>query len=142
MKGYYIFLDDIRNPKDCCRYMADVKFYWETKFIVVRNYDAFVKLITDKHRVGEYPICITFDHDLADEHYAPSHVWDQKNKYLEWEAQYEFTEKTGLDCAKWLSDFCIENRLALPEYRVHSKNPYGGANIQSYLDNHKKHVLL
>jgi hypothetical protein len=44
-------------------------------------------------------------------------------------------EKTGLDCAKWLVDYCIDNQLDLPKYYVHSANPIGRQNIINYLEN-------
>ena len=50
-------------------------------------------------------------------------------------------EKTGFDCAKWLVDWCLENSLKLPDFVVHSANPIGKQNIQSYLYNAKKHLL-
>jgi len=50
----------------------------------------------------------------------------------------EGVEKTGLDCAKWLVDYCMDNNQKLPEYSVHSMNPAGGKNILEYLNNFKK----
>ena len=41
MKTYNLFLDDVRNPKDCCQYMPDAKFYFDSEFVIVRNYDEF-----------------------------------------------------------------------------------------------------
>jgi hypothetical protein len=50
----------------------------------------------------------------------------------------DFEEKTGYDCAKWLVDYCIDNQANLPDYLVHSANPIGKKNIESYLENFKK----
>jgi hypothetical protein len=50
------------------------------------------------------------------------------------------TEKTGYDSAKWLGDYCLENKRKLPNFVVHSQNPVGKANIQGYLDNVKKFI--
>ena len=50
-----------------------------------------------------------------------------------------FKEKTGMECAKWFVDFCIDNDVKSPDFMVHSKNPAGAENIQSLLDNFKKH---
>ena len=66
MKTYNLFLDDVRNPKDCCQYMPDAKFYFNSEFVIVRNYDEFVNFI----RKNGLPNIISFDHDLADEHYS------------------------------------------------------------------------
>lgn len=47
-----------------------------------------------------------------------------------------FSEKTGYDCAKWLVDYCIDNKLTLPKHvYVHSMNPVGKKNIQMLFTN-------
>jgi hypothetical protein len=51
------------------------------------------------------------------------------------------TEKTGYQAAKWLVDYCVDNSLSIPEYIVHSQNEVGKKNIQSYLENAKKHLF-
>lgn len=40
---------------------------------------------------------------------------------------------TGMDCAKWL----VENRRVVHDFRVHSANPVGRANIMSLLNQWK-----
>lgn len=77
------------------------------------------------------PDFISFDHDLADEHYEDILDFGIAN--------YEsYTEKTGYECAKWLVDYCIDHKIPLPEYAVHSDNPVGSANIISYLKSAEK----
>lgn len=49
-------------------------------------------------------------------------------------------EKTGLDCAKWLVNYCMDKDLNLPAYEVHSMNPAGGKNILSLLQNFEKFI--
>lgn len=44
------------------------------------------------------------------------------------------SEKTGYDCAKWLVDFCIDNKLKFPNYQVHSLNPIGSKRIRDYIE--------
>ena len=51
-------------------------------------------------------------------------------------------EKTGLDCAKFLVEYCADENQPLPEYLVHSANPVGKKNIESFLENAKKHLSL
>jgi hypothetical protein len=121
-----LFLDDIRVPFDCLKYMkADVShIYEDTDWDVVRTYDDFVGYI---EHFG-LPDVISFDHDLADEHYSQS-MYDGEFAYNK---QYEtFKEKTGYDCAKWLHNYCVENGLPYPAYLVHSMNPVGRDNILS-----------
>jgi hypothetical protein len=72
---------------------------------------------------------VSFDHDLADEHY--------KNQDFNYED--EKSEKTGYHCAKWLIDYCLDNEKELPKrIIVHSMNPYGSRNIKSLFDTFNK----
>ncbi len=71
------------------------------------------------------PLFVSFDHDLADEHY-------HKNPN-----DSSFKEKTGYDCAKWLIEYCIDKSLKFPNYQVHSMNPIGKDNIISLIENYK-----
>jgi rubrerythrin len=127
-----LFLDDVRNPIDCILYIKD-KIYIED-WDIVRNYNEFVDYITE----NGIPDLISFDHDLADEHYHPSMFSDDKSMYND--RQSQFKEKTGYDCAKWLCDYCSENGLPLPTYLVHSMNPVGRDNILGVFNSFKKNI--
>jgi hypothetical protein len=70
--SYNLFLDDYRMPKDAFAYMH-LKIYLDVEWIVVRNYQAFISLIEGKG----IPDMISFDHDLADEHYDKEIVQGQ-----------------------------------------------------------------
>jgi hypothetical protein len=48
-------------------------------------------------------------------------------------------EKTGMDCAKWLVDYCLDNKLTLPLYNIQSANPSGKDNIDGLLKNFIKY---
>jgi hypothetical protein len=123
-----LFLDDIRNPKDCTNGLVPShmnKLFWENDWNIARSYDQFAKWIVE----NGLPDFIAFDHDLADVHYSMDFSKEKGN---------QGTERTGYDCAKWLADYCIQNGKKLPEYVVHSQNPVGKLNIQSYLANVKK----
>ena len=128
-----LFLDDIRLPKDAINLIPSHlnQFYWEQDWITVKNYSEFKKYIQD----NGIPDFISFDHDLADIHYQVDfNDWEFSSDQLG-------VEETGLDCAKWLVDYCLDNGLTLPDFIVHSANPAGRKNIQSYLDNAKKHLF-
>lgn len=122
-----LYLDDQRTPT------TTIPGYhpWE----VVRNYDEFVNWI-EKNGV---PDLISFDHDLAEEH-----IQDYFNQKLNigWQQpSYEtYKEKTGLDCARWLCEHIQKNNLKLNRCSVHSHNPIGATNIQSYINGFKKHM--
>jgi hypothetical protein len=125
-----LFLDDFRVPFDCTYYMygrgVNVEIYLK-KWDIVRNYNDFVKYI----ETNGLPDLISFDHDLADKHYAPT---ERYADYNVWSKEVEFKEKTGLDCAIFLKEYCIKNNLKLPEYIIHSMNPAGVRNINNCLE--------
>lgn len=125
--------------KTCC-YLDDTRTPTETipgykPWNVVRNYDEFVKWIT-KHGI---PDLISFDHDLADEHM--NDYYKQLLAVGYQHPDYEsFKEKTGLDCAKFVAEYCQRMGVKLNYCCVHSHNPVGAANIQSYINGFKKHM--
>lgn len=127
-----LWLDDVRDPfaKDGeWLVFAPMKAH---EVIWVKDYNEFVAWITE----NGLPDGIAFDHDLADEHYAPQAHWDEK--YASWAESQNFKEKTGMDCAKWLVDYCLDNDKVLPRFGSHSANPPGRENIIKLLTNFKK----
>lgn len=128
--SYNLFLDDVRMPKETFDYTFQ-QIYLDEEWIIVRNYHAFIKLIEGKG----IPEIISFDHDLADEHYDPQIMNDMSYGEI-----YDmFDEKTGYHCAKWLIDYCIDNQKELPaRIMIHSMNPTGSMNIKSLFDTYAK----
>lgn len=103
-----LFLDDIRKPPDQT---------WD----VVRSYTQFVAYI----EANGVPDVISFDHDLAFEHYPLTEENPDPQKI-----PYEkYAEKTGYDCAKWL----IESGYEVKRWMVHSMNVKGAENIRFVL---------
>lgn len=84
---------------------------------IVRNFDEFIKYL----KINGCPNYISFDHDIAS--------YSDDNKEL-----------TGYDAAKILVNMDIEaGGNFIPdnfEYNVHSANPIGKKNIESYLTNY------
>lgn len=132
LKRNRIYLDDIRTPVD-------------NGWIVVRDYNEFVKKILE---LGLSNIdLISLDHDLGDTAMAEYF----KNVSKNYELNYDnITEMTGLDCVKWLINHFYDtnpkrvnmNRLdkknypiKFPEVVVHSANPIGSANMMGYINN-------
>lgn len=133
MKNYNLFLDDIRNPNDCFEY-TKMGVYLMNDWVVVRNYDEFVNMITE----NGIPLVISFDHDLADEHYRPS-MYNPDKHYSNYYHDGTFKEKTGYHCAKWLLEYCMDNNLDIPKVvYVHTMNPVGGDNIKSLFNSFYK----
>lgn len=132
----YLFLDDVRMPYEVGNYIYPVRLrpmYRQKSWKIVRDYEEFVEYI-EKNGL---PDVVSFDHDLADSHYAPEHLWTDYEKSKEWQDNQIHTEKTGYDCAKWLVDYCIENNINLPDYYCHSMNPVGKDKILNLLNQYE-----
>lgn len=118
----YLFLDDERWPKDVT-WDPDFPnvgiFVWH----IVRNIDEFKEFVELNLGMITH---IAFDHDLGPEHYP-------------WNGNKHDDGRTGMDCAKWLVDQCIDRNVKLPNFSVHSMNPAGAANIRNLLENFKRH---
>jgi hypothetical protein len=122
-KKYKLFLDDIRDPREAYPYTGFQEFL-NDDWKIVRNYDQFVDYVTKNWKTHKaFPTLIAFDHDLSIEDIMKTD---------------NFKEKTGMDCAKWLVDFCIDNNLELPNWISHSMNPAGRDNINLFLKNYLK----
>ena len=113
-----IYLDDVRTPLDL-------------DWIVVRNYDEFISKVTE---IGLENIeLISLDHDLGD---TAMIEW-RRNVYHNYTLDYNnITEKTGMDCAKWLVDKWLDGAPVV-EVVVHSANAIGSANIMGYINNYR-----
>jgi len=127
-----IFLDDIRTPV-------------EDNWIVVRDYNEFVKKVME---IGVKNIdFISLDHDLGDTAMAEYYNNVSKNYVLDYN---NIDEKTGYDAAKWLvNEFYSVNEdrinmtseqkrksdFVFPNVYVHSANPVGAHNICGYINN-------
>ena len=116
---YNLLLDDIRDPVHIKQAMHGD--HWEDfpshyTWVVVRSHKEFVETIL---RLG-LPRRVSLDHDLS---------YEDQNK-----TDYStFKELTGLDCAKWLADYCYTNNFDIPDFYVHSFNPVGRMDIANYL---------
>jgi hypothetical protein len=102
-----LYLDDMRVPSI---FGVDL----------VRNYDEFVAFLTDH----EMPELISFDHDLAFEHYPLA-----ENRPGVQIPYGTYKEKTGLECARYI----IDNKLPLKHWISHSMNVQGNINIATEL---------
>ena len=105
--GTLLWLDDIRNPhEDDWLVFSPIA---HTKVVWVKKYWEFVNWIKE----NGLPDGICFDHDLSDIHCNKS----------------TYKEKTGMDCAKFVVEYCLDNNLPLPKYNIQSANPAGKENI-------------
>ncbi len=111
-----LWLDDARIPygSDWLKLFApEYLDEKNNKIVWVKNYMEFITWIQE----NGLPDDIGFDHDLG-------------------------PRRNGIDCAKWLGEYCMDNKLPVPGYFVQSANPVGRKNIQGYLNNLKKHHII
>lgn len=115
-----LFLDDTRDPIDAYSETGN-RIYKDLDWLVVKSFNEFCLYIEEIHKQKKLiPKLISFDHNLAPEHYQTSFGTIPYDKYK---------EKTGWHCALWLKDFCINNNLNIPEIHSHSASPQGKKNI-------------
>jgi len=114
----YLFIDDLRMPKDVVWVLIGGVGHWGADWEIVRSVAEGKAWVLN----NGFPDVISFDHDLGEEHYAGN-----------------FSDGgTGLDFAKWLVEYDMDTGT-MPEnfkFTVHSMNPEGAKNIQSLLDNY------
>lgn len=129
--SYKLFLDDMRQPEECAAYMyrrigKENPVYLDKDWVVVKDYPSFENYILEHG----CPTLVSFDHDLADDHYGFERASEE-----DWKEYYKDPEreKTGYDCALFLQSYCDILKIDIPRYYIHSMNPVGTANIQALL---------
>jgi hypothetical protein len=113
-----IYLDDVRTPMD-------------PSWVVVRNYEQFVDKINE---IGLENIeLISLDHDLGD---SAMVEW-YNNVRHNYELNYDnITEKTGMDCTKWLVEQWMDGNPVV-DVVIHSANAIGSGNMMGYINNYR-----
>ena len=124
--SYHLFLDDVRMPGDASWVRLP-----SARYDIVRNYDEFVEFIQERG----VPEFVSFDHDLAAEHYRD--LMDQSANDMVNLHYDNYEERTGYDCLKWLLDFCSNENLRRPIILMHTMNPVGRDNMRSLIANTK-----
>lgn len=129
-----LWLDDQREPyrylnsKSASNTFARNKQFYDTlsqkydiKFVWVKNIYQFIEYI-EKNGV---PPFISFDHDLNNRGGGEGLSDEQK------------LNNNGVNCAKWLVEFCKKNKINLPKFYVHSANPKHGPEINNVLNSNR-----
>lgn len=117
MNKVKIYLDDVRTPVD-------------PSWIVVRNYEQFVDTVT-YHGLENIEL-ISLDHDLGD---TAMQEW-HRNVYNNYTLDYNnITEKTGMDCVKWLIEQWLDGKPYV-QVNIHSANAVGSSNMLGLLWNY------
>ena len=119
-----LYLDDIRTPVD-------------DDWIVVRDYDEFVKQIK-LYGIGNFEV-MSLDHDLG-EGAMVEYYTNVKNNYM---LDYNnIEERTGMDCCRYLVSESMNEKIPLPQVYIHSANPIGSANMMGYINNYLMNCRL
>ena len=125
---YSLLLDDIRTVQQVSTYAPLQHAHWR----VAKNFEEFAATILE----FGLPDFVSFDHDLAEEHYNEG----SKTRFSSF--NYENCKiPTGFHCAKWLSDLCKDRNLEFPDWQVHSMNAAGKINIEEFLLKNTKNQL-
>lgn len=134
VQGVLLWLDDIRDPSSG-NWIRDFapEFFSFRKIVWVKSYEEFTRWI----KYNGLPRKICFDHDLGED-MAMELVANGVNKAKAREIKK--LAKSGYDCAKWLVDYCLDNKVQIPEWNIQSANPVGKENIGSLLSNARKHL--
>ena len=127
-KHYNLFLDD--DPGRIPHKLSWIQLPL-VEWVIVRNYNDFVAVIL---RDG-VPQIISFDHDLGDTAYQEFHRANNSDKTVNYE---NIDEKTGFHAAQWLANYCVDNKIPIPQYYTHTLNPMGAMNIRSILESARK----
>jgi hypothetical protein len=128
--SYHLFLDDSRQPKDV-KWLELPPYNW----VVVKTVNEFINTVMSKG----IPETVSFDHDLAQEHYDEYTVAHDEKMLSRGTIRYHiFKEKTGYDAAKWLAEECVARNVPIPLYYIHTLNPIGRQNIFSILESARK----
>lgn len=132
MTKILLWLDDSRDPhKNDWLVFSPIEQPFET--IWVKSYGEFVEWIIK----NSLPDGICFDHDLGED-VAKKKVAAGMNKKKA--RQEKKNAKSGMDAAKWLVEYCMDNKFKLPLYNIQSANPDGKANIDGLLKSFIKNV--
>lgn len=124
---YNVFLDDLRQPVEAYAYTRN-PIYINKEWKVVKDYDEFVSLLEKIAVDGGTLGSVSLDHDLAQSHYEiPCEIFEK------FTADQLGVELTGLDCAKFLTEFIDRTKMPHPGIAVHSMNPVGKERIQQHL---------
>ena len=126
-----LWLDDCRDPMkdDWLNFSPigkNVEVHW------VKSYEEFVNWITN----SGLPDAICFDHDLGEDiaqYYRSVGLSKRDSRKI------KRLSPNGMDCAKWIVEYCMDTNQLMPLYSIQSANPGGKENIDQLLKNYIKY---
>ena len=127
-----LWLDDIRDP-------ASTEVDWLGMYSPIGKYEAYVVWIKSYEEFVRFilshglPSAICFDYDLSK---SPNKISGQETMCD------KVDTKTGLDCAKWLVEYCNEQGIDIPPYGIQTSNLEGKMKIETILNQyHSRHTM-
>jgi len=89
--SYHLFLDDVRMPGDASWIRLP-----SARYDIVRSYDEFVEFIQERG----VPEFVSFDHDLADEHYVAM-LLESQGKHADYGPEKSGYKCEGCELTEW-----------------------------------------
>ena len=133
-----LWLDDQRDPykylktkSTSATFARNKQFYdnllkqYNANFVWVKNLYQFIDYI-EKNGVPQF---VSFDHDLNNRGGGEGLSDEQK------------LNNNGVNCAKWLVNYCKQMGQPLPKFYVHSANPKHGPEINRVLTSENKQII-
>lgn len=133
-----LWLDDQRDPykylntnRQSDTFIRNKQFYdnlskqYRVNFVWVKNLYQFIGYI-EKNGLPQF---VSFDHDLNSRGGGEGLNDEQK------------MNNNGVNCAKWLVDYCKKTGQPLPKFYVHSANPKHGPEINRILTSENKKII-
>lgn len=133
-----LWLDDQRDPykylntkSTSTTFARNKQFYdnllkqYNVNFVWVKNLYQFIDYI-EKNGVPQF---VSFDHDLNNRGGGEGLNDEQK------------LNNNGVNCAKWLVNYCKKMGQSLPKFYVHSANPKHGPEINRVLTSENKQII-
>ena len=133
-----LWLDDQRDPYKYLRtkstsntFIRNKQFYdnlmkqYDVNFVWVKNLYQFMEYI-EKNGIPQF---VSFDHDLNNRGGGEGLNAEQK------------LNNNGVNCAKWLVNYCKQMGQPLPKFYVHSANPKHGPEINRVLTSENKQII-
>lgn len=118
-----LWLDDKRDPfNELEQWLLYSPLKKPFKTVWIKSFNEFTKWINTKG----LPDAICFDHDLGEDEAQEKVARGINKKKARAEKKLA---KSGMDCAKWLVEYCLDNKCTLPLYNIQSSNPAGKENI-------------
>lgn len=143
MKKYVIlWLDDKRDPfeREWNDYIKGIVPSNGLNYNIawVKDRNEFFKYL----RENGLPDFISWDHDLAEEHYTPEEYWDDYDRSKAYQESQNYIHPTGAVVALEFIQYCRYYMRQIPDYHIHSENPVGADNIRTILETGKRLIFL